>query len=47
VNVIAFLVAAAMALGLSRRVLGGSNRVTLAVIVATALAGLYVTELRH
>jgi len=44
---IAFLVAAAMVLGLSRRVLGGSTRVTLAVVVAAALAGLYVTELRH
>ncbi len=46
-NVIAFLVAASMVVGLSRRVMGGSTRMTLAVVVAVALAGLYVTELRH
>jgi hypothetical protein len=47
VNVIAFLVAASMVVGLSRRLLGGSTRMTLVVIVAAALTGLYVTELRH
>jgi len=44
---IAFLIGAAMVLGLSKRVLGGSTRMTLAVVVAAALVGLYVTELRH
>jgi hypothetical protein len=46
VNWIVFLVAGAMVLGLSKRLLGGSTRMTLAMVVATALAGLYVTQLR-
>ena len=46
-NVILYLVVVAMVLGLTNRVLGGSTRMTLAMIVAAALAGLYVTELRH
>lgn len=43
---IAFLVAAALVLGLSDRVLGGSTRMTLVVVVAAGLLGLFVFKLR-
>jgi hypothetical protein len=45
-NWIVFLVACAMVLGLSNRVLRGSTRMTLVAVVAVALVGLYVTGLR-
>lgn len=45
-NCFGFMLAAAMLLGLSRRMLGGSTRMTLLVVVAVALTGLYVTTLR-
>lgn len=45
-NWIVVLVGGAMALGLSNRVLGGSTRMTLVVLVAVALLGLFVTQLR-
>jgi hypothetical protein len=46
VNWIVVLVGGAMALGLSNRVLRGSTRMTLVVLVAVALLGLFVTQLR-
>jgi len=46
VNWIPFLVGAGMVLGLSRRLLGGSTRMTLLVVVVVAIVGLYVTDLR-
>jgi hypothetical protein len=45
-ELIAFLVAAALILGLSDRILGGSTRMTLVVVVAAALLGLFVVKLR-
>lgn len=43
---IGFLLVASALLGLSQRVLGGSTRMTLLVVVAGALVVLYVTTLR-
>lgn len=45
-ELIAFLVAAALVLGLSDRILGGSTRMTLVVVVAVGLVGLFVLKLR-
>jgi hypothetical protein len=46
VNWTGLLIVGAMALGLSNRVLGGSTRMTLAMIVAVCLLGLFVVQLR-
>jgi hypothetical protein len=43
---IVFLVAVAMLLGLSKRVLGGSTRMSLIVVVSAALGGLFLITLR-
>lgn len=43
---IAFLVAVALVLGLSDRVLRGSTRMTLVVVVGATLLGLFVVKLR-
>jgi hypothetical protein len=46
VQAIGFLLVASALLGLSRRVLGGSTRMTLLVVVAGALVMLYAVSLR-